>query len=157
MSDKCFIPGGHGHADGQDLAYPLQTSATEGNPTNTRAANSDELLPLCVSNNPQIFIACPQHVTTTLNLSPGKNRTDTDIPDICFRGTVPLGGSLCPGAHTLAGPPGFPEAGQEDQELHFLPRPVVHNKLHWTVMGRKEPQLERPSYLHYEALQVSGG
>lgn len=44
MSDKCFIPEGHGHADSEDLAYPLQTSETEGNPTNTRAVNADELL-----------------------------------------------------------------------------------------------------------------
>lgn len=91
MSDKCFIPGGHGHADGQDLAYPLQTSATEENPTNTRAVNSDELLRLCVSNHQQIFIAYPQHVTETLKLNPGKSRTNTDIPDICFRETIPLG------------------------------------------------------------------
>lgn len=61
MSNKCFVPRGHSCPDGHDLAYPLLTSETEGNPTNTRATNSDELLygPYCISNNEQNLIACP--------------------------------------------------------------------------------------------------
>lgn len=157
MSDKCSHQK-ESCADGQDLAYSLHPSETEGNSTNARATNSDKLLscPYCVSSYQQIIIACLHHVTTTLKLKPGKNSTNTDTHGICFRGTVTLEVLLCPGAQITCRSTGhfwIPEAGQEEYELPFLPQPIFYNKQNCTILGRKLPQLERPCYLDSAALQ----
>lgn len=125
--DKCSFQE-ESCANGQDLAYPLHISETEGNPTNTRATNSDKLLSCsyCVSNYQQIIIACLHHVITTLKLKPGKNRTNTDTHDICVRGTVTLEVLLCPAAQNTCRSTGhfwIPEADQEEPELPFFYSP----------------------------------
>lgn len=105
MSDKCFIPGGHGHADSEDLAYPLQTSETEGNPTNptsTRAANSDDLL-----SCPYVFptINKPYCMPSACNHNskpePRQKQDQHRHPGHLLQGNCPLGG-LAPSwsAHT---------------------------------------------------------